>query len=66
MPDGHEIAKRHLTASTPNGQTLVAVTFTNGRCGLLIDDQPTDGMEWPAEQMSDCIATFLRLAGLKP
>jgi len=65
MPDGHEIAKRHLTASTPAGQTLVAVTFTSGHCGLLIDNQPIATLEWPPEQMSDCIATFVRLAGLK-
>ena len=65
MPHSPQIEKTCLTATAPNGQVVAAVIFTNGRCGLLLDDQPVDGLDWPVDRMADCTAALLRLAGLK-
>ena len=64
MSNDFEIDTVHLTATTPNGQTLTAVTFVNGRCGLALDGRRLEGLDWPPEQMEACAAAFRRLAGL--
>jgi sulfur carrier protein ThiS len=64
MADSPKIATTHLTATTPNGETLAAVSYTNDRCAVLRDGEPVDGMEWPPGELHHCTEAFLRLAGL--
>jgi len=62
--DGRHIAKIHLTATTPGGDVLDLVTFTDHRCAITRNGQPIPDMEWDMERVSECTAALNRLAAL--
>jgi hypothetical protein len=63
--DRWQISRTHLTLDDPNGDgdVLAMVSYVQGGCGISRNGTPLKEFYWELDEMDQCAATLLRLAG---